>query len=49
MRRVRIEPTIGKLKQFKHVVMRCEKTGISYSAIIGSACGTMLVKSVHTA
>ena len=47
--RARIEQTIGKLKRFKRVVMRCEKTDISYSAIISFACGLMLVKSVHTA
>jgi hypothetical protein len=29
--------------------MRCEKTDISYSAIISFACGLMQVKSVHTA
>ena len=47
--RARIEQTIGKLKRFKRVVMRCEKTDISYSAITSFACGLMLVKSVHTA
>jgi transposase len=47
--RARIEQTIGKLKRFKRVTMRCEKTDISYSAIISFACGLMLVKSVHTA
>ena len=47
--RARIEQTIGKLKRFKRVAMRCEKTDISYSAIISFACGMMLVKSVHTA
>jgi transposase len=47
--RARIEQTIGKLKRFKRVAMRCEKTDISYSAIISFACGLMLVKSVHTA
>ena len=45
----RIEQTIGKLKPFKRVAMRCEKTDISYSAIISFACGLMLVESVHTA
>jgi len=45
----RIEQTIGKLKRFKRVAMRCEKTDTSYSAIISFACGLMLVKSVHTA
>jgi hypothetical protein len=29
--------------------MRCEKTDISYSAIISFACGLVLVKCVHTA
>ncbi len=47
--RSRIEQTIGKLKRFKRVAMRCEKTDISYAAIIGFACGLLLVKSVHTA
>ena len=46
--RARIEQAIGKLKRFKRVAMRCEKTDISYSAIISFACGLMLVKSVHT-
>ena len=47
--RARIEQTIGKLKRFKRVAMRCEKTDISYSAIISFAFVLMLVKSVHTA
>ena len=47
--RARIEQTIGKLKRFKRVAMRCEKTDISYEAIISFACGLMLVKTVHTA
>jgi len=47
--RARIEQTIGKLKRFKRVAMRCEKTDIRYSAIISFACGLMLVKSVLTA
>jgi len=47
--RARVEQAIGRLKRFKRVAMRCEKTDISYSAIISFACGLMLVKSVHTA
>ena len=47
--RARIEQTIGKLKRFKRVAMRCEKTDTSYSAIISFACGLMLVKTVHMA
>jgi hypothetical protein len=45
----RIEQTIGKLKRFKRVAMRHEKTDISYSSIISFAGGLMLVISVHTA
>ncbi len=47
--RARVEQAIGKLKRFKRVAMRCEKTDISYSAIISFSCGLMLVKTVHTA
>ena len=47
--RARIEQTIGKLKRFKWIVLRCEKTDESYDAIVGLACGLMLIKSVHTA
>ncbi len=47
--RARIEQTIGKLKRFKRVGMRCEKTDISYSAFISFVCGLIIIKSVHTA
>lgn len=46
--RARIEQAIAKLKRFKRVAMRCEKTDISYSAIIRFACGLMPAKTVHT-
>ena len=39
--RARVEQAIGKLKGFKRVAMRCDKTDISYSAIISFACGLM--------
>jgi hypothetical protein len=29
----RIEQTIGKLKRFKRIALRCNKTAISYSAV----------------
>ena len=41
--RARVEQAIGKLKRFKRVAMRCEKTDISYSAFISFACGLMLL------
>ena len=48
-RRARIEQAIGKLKRFKRVALRCEKTAESYAAIVAFACSLILVKSVHTA
>jgi transposase len=47
--RARIEQTIGKLKRFKRIAFRCEKTAENYAALISFACGLILVKSVHTA
>ena len=51
--RARIEQTIGKIKRFKRIALRCEKTDISFSALISFACGIILtkslIKSVHTA
>ena len=48
-RRARIEQAIGKLKRFKRVALRCEKTAESYAAVVAFACSLILVKSVHTA
>jgi transposase len=48
-RRARIEQVIGKLKRFKRVALRCEKTAENYAAIIAFVCSLILVKSVHTA
>ena len=45
--RARIEQAIGKLKRFKRVAMRCEKTAESFGAFVAFACGLILVKSVH--
>ena len=47
--RARIEQTMGKLKRFKRVAMRCEKTKASFEAFVSFACVLILVKSVHTA
>ena len=46
--RARIEQAVGKIKRFKRVALRCEKTADSYSAIVAFACAIILVKSVHT-
>lgn len=47
--RARIEQTIGKLKRFKRIALRCEKTAASYTALTSFACALMLIKFVHTA
>ena len=47
--RARIEQTIGKIKRFKRIALRCEKTDISFSALVSFVCAILHVKSVHTA
>jgi IS5 family transposase len=47
--RGRIEQGIGKLKRFKRIAFRCEKTAQNFAALTALACGFILVKSVHTA
>lgn len=46
--RARIEQTMGKLKRFKRVALRCEKTDESYGSFIALALSFILIKSVHT-
>lgn len=45
--RARIEQAVGKLKRFKRVAMRCEKTAQNYASFVALACGMILIKSVH--
>ncbi|WP_411037713.1 transposase [Shinella sp. BYT-45] len=47
--RARIEQAVGKLKRFKRVALRCEKTKRNFAAIVALAAGFTLVKSVHNA
>ena len=47
--RARIEQTFGKLKRFKRVAFRCEKTARNYASFVALACAFILLKSVHTA
>lgn len=47
--RARIEQAMGKLKRFKRIAPRCEKTAENYSALVAFACAIIPVKSVHTA
>ena len=45
--RARIEQAAGKLKRFKRIAMRCEKTAVSFNTIVGFAYTLILIKSVH--
>jgi transposase len=47
--RARIEQAIGKIKRFKRIALRCEKTAQNYGALVAFVCGLILIKSVHTA
>ena len=47
--RARIEQTMGKLKRFKRIALRCDKTNASFTALTSFACCIILIKSVHTA
>ena len=47
--RARIEQGIGRLKRFKRVALRCEKTATNYRSIVAFAAGLCLIKFVHTA
>ena len=47
--RARIEQLVGKLKRFKRIALRCEKTAHNYGSFVALVLGFILVKSVHTA
>ena len=47
--RARIEQTMAKLKRFKRIALRCDKTDTSFSAFTSFACSIILIKSVHRA
>jgi transposase len=47
--RARIEQAVGKLKRFKRIALRCEKTTRNYRSFVALALGLILIKSVHTA
>ena len=46
--RARIEQAVGKLKRFKLIALRCEKTAQNYGSFVALALGFILIKSVHT-
>ena len=47
--RARIEQAIGKLKRFKRIALRCEKTKRNFASFVALAATFILIKSVHTA
>src|SRR3984885_13361682 len=47
--RARIEQGVGRLKRFKRVALRCEKTERNFRSIVSFAPGLCLIKFVHTA
>jgi transposase len=47
--RARIEQLVGKLKRFKRIALRCEKTNKNFGSFVAFALGLIIVKSVHTA
>jgi transposase len=47
--RARIEQAVGKLKRFKRIALRCEKTKRNFASIVALVAGFILIKSVHTA
>jgi transposase len=46
--RARIEQGLGRLKRFKRVALRCEKTARNFRSIVSFAAGLCLIKFVHT-
>ena len=47
--RARIEQMMGKIKRFKRIALRCEKTSRNYASFLALVCGFILIKSVHAA
>jgi transposase len=47
--RARIEQGIGRIKRFKRVALRCEKTAQNFRSIVSFAAALCLIKFVHTA
>jgi len=47
--RARIERAVGRLKRFKRIALRCEKTAANFLSLVSFACGLILIKSVNKA
>ena len=44
--RARVEQAVGKLKRFKRIALRCEKTAQNYGSFVALALGFILIKIV---
>lgn len=47
--RARIEQAVGKLKRFKRIALRCEKTKDNFASFPALAIGFILLQFVHMA
>src|SRR6202521_2313846 len=47
--RARIEQAVGKLKRFKRIALRCEKTAQNYGSFVRVVVGFLLMKNVSKA
>ena len=45
----RVEIAVGKLKRFKRIALRCEKTARNFGSFVAIAAGFNLIQFVHTA
>ncbi len=45
--RARAERAVGKIKRFKRIALRCEKTAINFSFFVAFDAAFILIKSVH--
>jgi transposase len=47
--RSRIEIAVGRLKRFKRIALRCEKTARNFGSFVALVAGFNLIRFVHTA
>jgi transposase len=47
--RSRIEIAVGKVKRFKRIALRCEKTARNFGSFVAIVAGFILIQFVHTA
>ena len=47
--RARIEIAVGRLKRFKRIALRCEKTARNFGSFVALVAGFNLIRFVHTA